>query len=314
MLKYLADTDATIAQHALDILEKIPLSGSHDAQWRKLLKNKHAIVRSFSARKLAATDNAATNRLMMTLLDHEDAQVSEIAAGALARHKHATQFLLAALARERKAEAAWRLAKILKPHGESIDRKTLRKFAALAARDIESGHPRYEALFYFLRNIDPKIVDGVLRDVGLKFKKAKKWSKAVECLRQLLRSESFDRELRYELSVCNLKQSQKDLAPHLRAEDQALRGFQALLVDKSFKLPDRLKKEKALDAADLYYVGFHFSEGMGGERRFGQKLLEDIAKRWPKTKEGKAARSKLTLAPQAQAVVPTPVVQHPPKT
>jgi hypothetical protein len=90
VLKYLADTDATIAQHALDILEKIPLSGSHDAQWRKLLKNKHAIVRSFSARKLAATDNAATNRLMMTLLDHEDAQVSEIAAGALARHKHAS--------------------------------------------------------------------------------------------------------------------------------------------------------------------------------------------------------------------------------
>ena len=295
MVKYLADSDATIVQYALDILEKLPLSGSYDAQWRKLLKNKHAVVRAFAARKLAATDNAAVNRLMMALLKHEDAQIGEIAHGALSRHRNATPFLLAALARERKTEAAWRLAKILKPHSGWIDRKTLKKFAALAARDLESGNPRYESLFYFLRNIDPKVVDGVLRDVGLKFKKAKKWSKAVECLRQLARTDGFDRELRYELSVCDLKQSQKDLAPRLRADDQALRGLQALLADKSFKLPDRLKREKALDAADLYYVGFHFSEGAGDERKFGLRLLEDVAKRWPKGKEGKAARSKLKL-------------------
>jgi ribosomal protein L35 len=200
----------------------------------------------------------------------------------------------------------------LKPHSESADKKTLKKFAALAGRDLASGNPRYEALFYFLRNIDPKVVDRVLRDVGLKFKKAKKWSKAVECLRQLARAESFDRELRYELSVCNLKQSQQDLAPHLRADDHALRGFQPLLTDKSSKLFDRLRKEKVLDGADLYYVGFHFSEGTGDERKFGQKLLEHVAKRWSKTKEGKAARSKLKLAPQSQAGVPTPVAQTDP--
>jgi len=309
MLKYLADSDTTIAQHALDILEKLPLSGSYDSQWRKLLKNKHPVVREFAARRLAVGDNAATNRLMMTLLNHEDAQVGEIAAGALARHKRATKLLLAALARERKTEAAWRLAKILKPHSESVDKKTLKKFAALAARDLESGNPRYEALSYFLCNIDPKVADGVVRDVGLKFKKARRWSKAVEYLRQLARAESFDRELRYELSVCNLKQSQKDLAQHLRAGDQALRGFQALLPDKSFKLLERLKKEKVLDAADLYYVGFHFSEGTGDERKFGQKLLEHVAKRWPKTREAKAARSKLKLATQppvvTRAAVPT---------
>jgi HEAT repeat protein len=308
LLKYLADPDPAIAQHALDILEKLPLTGSYDSPWRKLLKNKHPVVRAFAARRLAATDNASTNRLMVALLNHEDAQVSEIAAGALARHKHATKLLLSALAGERKTEAAWRLAKILKPHSESADKKMLKKFAALAGRDLQSGNSRYEALFYFLRNIDPKLVDGVLRDVGLKFKKAKKWSKAVECLRQLARAESFDCELRYELSVCNLKQTQKDLEQHLRAEDQALRGFQALLVDKSSKLFDRLRKERVLDRADLYYVGFHFSEGTGDEGKFGQKLLEHVAKRWPKTKEGKAARSKLKLATQPPPIMTRTVV------
>jgi hypothetical protein len=306
MIKYLADADFTIVQHALDITEKLPLPNSFESQWRKLLKSKHGSVRTFAARKMAANDTAVTNRLMMSLLDHGDTQVSEIAAGALARHKRATKLLLGALGRERKAESSWRLAKILKPHSESVDKRAVKKFIKLAERDLEAGSPRYEALLYFLRNIDVKAADAVWRDVGLRFKKRKKWNKAVECLRQLARAESFDRELRFELSVCNLKQSAKDLAPHLRAEDQALRGFQALLQDKGFKLFERLKKEKALDAADFYYVGFHFSEGTGVEAKFGKKLLEHVGKRWGKTKEGKAARNKLKLSPAQSAPTPPP--------
>jgi HEAT repeat protein len=304
MFKYLGETDPVIVQLALDIIEKLPLTGSLDGQWRKLLKNKHATVRAFAARKLAATDNPATNRLMMSLLAHDDTQVSEIAAGALARHRKATKLLLNALRRERKVETAWRLAKILKPHSESVDRTSRKEFAALAARDLEAGHPRYEALFYLLRNADPKSVDTVLRDVGLKFKKAKKWGKAVDCLKQLARAESFDRDLRFDLGICYLKQSDKDLAPHLRAEDQALRGFQALLPDRSFKLLDRLKKEKVLDASDLFYAGFHFSEGTGEEQKFGRALLEHVAKRWPNSKDGKAAKNKLKLAAQPAIVAP----------
>jgi HEAT repeat protein len=310
MLKYLGEPDyPNVVQNALDIIEKLPLGKSYDAQWRKLLKSKHPSVRAFAARKLASNDNAAGNRLMMSLLAHDDPQVSEIAAGALARHKGATKLLLSALARERKSDRAWRLAKILKPHSESVDKKTARKFAALAARALESGESRYETLLYFLRNIDPTLADGVYRDVGLKYKKARKWAKAVDCLKQIVRSEAFDAELRYELSVCNVKQSAKDLAQHLRAEDYALRGFQALLADKGFKLFDRLKKETALDAADLYYIGFHFTEGTGEELKFGRKILEHVAKRWPKTKEGKAARNKLKLPPRSQVITPTPVVQ-----
>ena len=310
MLKYLGESDyANIVQNALDIIEKLPLGKSYDSQWRKLLKSKHPSVRAFATRKLASNDTAASNRLMMTLLAHPDTQVSEIAAGALARHKGATKLLLGALARERKSEPAWRLAKILKPHSPSVDKKTLKKFAALAAKALQGGDQRYETLLYFLRNIDPKIADGVYREVGLKYKKARKWAKAVDCLKQVARSEGSDAELRYELSVCNLKQSAKDLTPHLRADDHALRGLQVLLQDKGFKLFDRLKKEKALEAADLSYVGFHFSEGTGEEQKFGRKILEYVAKRWPKSKEGKAAKNKLKLPPRSQSITPTPVPQ-----
>ena len=307
MFKYLSESDPQIVQLALEIIEKQPPVAALDGQWKSLLKSKHANVRAFAARKLAANDNPAGNKLMMLLLAHPDTQVSEIAAGALARHKKATKLLIAAIARERNPEAAWRLAKILKPHSATVDKATIKRFAALAARDLEAGHARYEALFYFLRNIDPQLVDGVLTSTGLKFKKAKKWNRAVDCLKQLVTAESFSADLRFELAVCNLKQSAKDLAPHLRAEDQALRGLQALLPDKSFKLFDRVKKDKYLDATDLFYVGFHFSEGTGEEQKFGQQLLESVAKRWPGTKDGKAAKNKLKLAAQPPAVNPTSV-------
>jgi HEAT repeat protein len=301
VLKYLTEDDPIIVQLALDLLEKYPPTGNLDAQWRKLLKSKQPIVRTFAARKLAVTDTPAGNKLMLELLGHEDPAVSEIAASALARHKHASKLLLDALAKEKKPEAAWRLAKIFKPHSDTVTKPILKKFASLAARELASGHERNEALLYFLRNVDQRAGDDVVRDVGMKFKKARKWAHAVACLRQLARSDSFDADLRFELSVCNLKASPKDLAPHLRFEDHALRGFQSLMLDKNFKLLERLKKESALEAADFYYLGFHFCEGTAGEAKLGRELLEHVAKRWPKSKEGKDAKSKLKLVPQEPA-------------
>ena len=306
LFKYLNESDPQIVQLALDGIEKQPPVAALDNQWKSLLKSKHATVRAFAARKLATNDHPTGNKLMMALLAHSDTQVSEIAAGALARHKKAVPLLLAALARESNPESAWRLAKILKPHSLAVDKATIKRFAALAARDLEAGKARYEAFFYFLRNIDPQLVDKVLTATGLKFKKARKWTKVVDCLKQLICAENLDQNLRFELSICNLKPAAKDLAPHLRAEDQALRSLQALLLDKSFKLLDRLKKEKCLDAADLFYVGFHFSEGTGEEQKFGQQLLEYVGKHWPGTKDGKAAKNKLKLATQTGGDNPPP--------
>jgi HEAT repeat protein len=132
LLPYLDETDPVIAQHALDIVSKLPPEGAGDGDWRKLLKGKHAPVRQFAARRLATHDNPAANKFLLTLLAHDDAQVSDIAAGALAHHHGSTKLLLDALARERKAEVSWRLAKILKPHAEAVDSKSVKKFAALA--------------------------------------------------------------------------------------------------------------------------------------------------------------------------------------
>jgi HEAT repeat protein len=302
MFKFLAEPDyLNIVQNALDILEKISQRESFDKLWPKYLTSPHPSVRTFAARKLAATDNPATNQLLLKMLRGADAQLSEIAAGALARHKGATKRLLAELIREKQPEGAWRLARILKPHSETFDKPTLKKLRALAARELRADSPRQEALLYLLRHANSHTADTVLREVGLHWKKQRKWARAVACLKQLQRSEAFDDGLRFELAICDLKQSPKDITPHLRAEDYALRGLQPLVANKKFKLLERLKKEKALDATDLFYVGFHFSEGLGDEQRFGRAVLEQVAKRWPGSKEGKAARQKLKATAPAAA-------------
>jgi HEAT repeat protein len=303
LLPCLNEEDPIIAQHALDIIERLPETATgKDAPWRKLLQNSHAPVRACAAQRLAALDDAGTNKLLLDLLAHEDPQVSDIAAGALAHHDGATRLLLDILAKERDAQRAWRLVKILKPHGPSIDKKLLQKFADLAGKDLAAGQPRYEALLYLLRNTDPKIADAVLLAAGQKFQKTKQWPKAIECYRQLANSESFDNEIRYDLSLCNLKQSPKDLSPHLRSEDHALRGFHGLLANKPFKLLDRLQKETTLDAPDFCYLGFHFAEQPGpDDAAFGRALLDHLAKKWPKSPEAKSAKNKLKLAPASAA-------------
>lgn len=302
MIGYLDEPDyANIVQHALDNVERLDLPASYASHWQKLLQNKYPGVRAFAARKLAAIDNPAINKIMITLLAHSDTQVSEVAAGALARHKTATKLLLDLMAREKDADKVWRLAKILKPHSERIDTATRKKFTLLAGKAIGTDDPRCEAYFYFLRNLEPALADRVLLDAGRRFMAARKWPQAVHCLKQLGATDLFDSDVRYDLSVANLKRSPKDLGLHQRGDDHALRGFQVLMADKQVSLLDRLIKDKTLEASDLFYVGFHFAEGHGAERAFGIRLLEHVAKKWPASKDGKAAKNKLKLAAQPVA-------------
>lgn len=296
LVPYLEETDEGLVRHVLDILMHLP---SDKVDWAGLLANPQAPVRSFAVRRLAADDSPAANRQLAALLKHADTDLREVAASALSGHKGATKLLLEALESEPDTDAAWRLAKILKPHSAAIDAKLFKHLAAIAAADLKNGVPRQDALLYVLRNSDAKRADEVVLEAGMAHRKAKRWAPAVDCLRRLTNSELFDDETRYVLSVCNLKASPKDISPHARAEDHALRGLQGLLRNPEFKLADRLKKDKTLDPADVFYVGFHFAEQQGDEKAFGLALLNHLVKAAPKSAEGKAAKNKIKLAQPA---------------
>lgn len=51
------------------------------------------------------------------------------------------------------------------------------------------------------------------------------------------------------------------------------------------ELLGKLKKDKTLDASDLYYVGFHFNESAGDERLFGEEIFKHVVKTWPKSRK-----------------------------
>jgi HEAT repeat protein len=290
---YLDDTDEEMVRHTLEIIGRLPEPGISAAQWRKLLQNPHASVRAFATRKLAELDTPDNNSLLVDLLSHEDNDVREIAAGALAGHTKATPLLLKALASEKNVETANRLARILKPHSGGIDKKTVKKFTALAAKQMLDGKPQSEPLLYFVRNIDPKAVETIFLDTGMEHKRAKRWPDAVNCLRRLIHTETFNDDVSYALSVCDLKASKKELALQVRAEDHSLRGFMSLFRRNSALLLERLKKDRILDASDLYYVGFHFNEGSLDEKAFGEELFRHVAKTWPRSEEAKSIKKRL---------------------
>ena len=295
VLPYLDDPDEEMMRHTLGIISRLPASSVPKARWHKLLKNRHSPARSFAVRKLADADNAETNRLLVSLLSHDDNDIREISASALARHKKALPSLLQALTATRSAETAWQLAKILKPHSEAIDKKTLTKFKKLTAKEMLGGKPRQAALGYFLGNFDARASESVLLEVGLEHKRAKRWRSAIESLRGLLHTETFNSDVSYALSMCDLKDSRKQLEPQFRMKDHALRGFESLIRRDRQDLFKRLTKDRSLDAADLYYVGFHFNEGVDDRREFGEELLKLIVTKWPRSQEAKAVRERLKL-------------------
>ena len=305
---YVTDPDPDVARQALDVLARLPASGTSITEVRKLLGSEHAAVRSFAVRQLVEIDTAAGNRLLVELLGHEDTDVQETAARALSGHAKAAGLLVDALLAESGEQAAWRLARILKPHSEAVDAAALKKITALLLKDLSSGNARYAALLYVVTNVDALAAEGAMRDAGLKFRRAGEWERAVECLRRLVGTQTFDDQTAYALGVCNLKLSPKELARSLRDQDYALRGFGMLHRRGVFKLLDELKKDKSLDAADLHYVGFHFSESTGSEMDFGADVLAHVAKTWPRSKEGQAAKARLTVVrpqkPKARAAKP----------
>lgn len=66
-------------------------------------------------------------------------------------------------------------------------------------------------------------------------------------------------------------------------------------LSSAFPLLEALKKEKALEPTDLFYLGFHFAEGAADERDLGKDILEFLATRYPRTNVGKSAKNKLKL-------------------
>jgi hypothetical protein len=86
------------------------------------------------------------------------------------------------------------------------------------------------------------------------------------------------------------------LALEARTADPGLQQFARLIHSHEIDPAERLTKAKWLEAEDLFYLGFHFTEGSRPDRDFGAAALRLLLKRSPRSKLAKDARSKLRSA------------------
>jgi hypothetical protein len=102
-------------------------------------------------------------------------------------------------------------------------------------------------------------------------------------------------ELRYKLMLASLKTSVKSRSRSARAGDPTLEHAARLLAEDPKGFKTRLLAEKILDDEDFLYLGFHFSERLNEERRFGADLLRHVSHKWPRRQSAKDAKQKLQL-------------------
>ena len=67
------------------------------------------------------------------------------------------------------------------------------------------------------------------------------------------------------------------------------------IESSGFATGSRLRKERTLDAEELYATGFALAETHGAGRAIAEDVLAHLAKKQPRTKIGKAAKNKLEL-------------------
>ena len=67
------------------------------------------------------------------------------------------------------------------------------------------------------------------------------------------------------------------------------------IESSGFATGPRLRKERLLDADELYATGFALADTNSAGRASAEDVLAHLAKKQPRTKIGKAARSKLEL-------------------
>jgi HEAT repeat protein len=288
-----ADADFRVAAPALMLLKRLPFDARSQAHWLTLLQAADVAARQLALEKIGDRDSAEVAEALLAQLSHPDAALRDAALGRLSRLKKGREELTAALLGAETADRAWALAKAQTPYAKDFPTDWREKVFDQAARFVEAGDRRADALLFLLRETDAADLRDRLEQRAVALRKKKAYPAAILYLRLLARDPALGFETRLELAACGLKVSAKDLAHETRAADPCLGQFANLIQQDGEELLAHLTKMKWLDADDLYYLGFHFAEQEGRPKKFAGDVLRLVVKRSARSKLGQAAKSKL---------------------
>jgi len=289
-----ADYDGLV-RHAVQTLARtVPVRGDQD-RLRALLPNRHAGVRAYAVRALGMLDSATHAQLILPFLGDADTALRSAAEEALRRMPSAPGVILKALDENPPRARGEEMVRLLESHPNRLPanraRLRVKKMFELQAK----GDPQYELHWTALRHLRGDILQAEILHLADEAFAAKNYAGARDRLLLFDGSDLLGWEARYKLAVACLKTSRKDRARNYRASDPALEQMAALLAANAKGLKQKLFADRALTDEDLFYVGFHFSERLNEERRFGADVLVHVAHKWPRRATAKAARTKLAV-------------------
>lgn len=296
LLACAADREFPIVAAALMMLKKVPVSAKNARPWLKLLEAPDVAARRFAVEKLQGIESADIARALVGQLGHPDRALREEALRALGGYAAGRSAVLDQLLAAEEIDRAWFLARALAPSAKEFGAAQRGKLFTTAAQYHDAEDRRAPALLFLLREMDPAWLRDQLEGRAQELRKKKKYAAAIGYYRLLAQDPACSEETRFELAAAGLKESAKDVAAESRGKDPALNQFARLLQNPAFDLAGHVGKAKWLDAADLFYLGFHFAEQNHRARDFGKEVLELVVKRSPKSDLGKQAKRKLKSA------------------
>ncbi len=295
LMRLLDEKDPGLVRPSLEILGKLTIPASFVGKLLQLLDSPEPFVRVFSLRALRGVDNAKVAEAVMVRLHHPDPEMRRAAEEIASLMPSARKILARQLLASKDVAQSWALVRILRRESGGIDSSTVNALMTRAMMAVEKDEPYSEPLLHFVRKLEPKKSFDLLRKRGMQLRKAKKFAEAVRCLRLLTKEPEFTATERFELALAGLMLSPRRVDQDSRAADPSLTHFLTLAHMDSFRLLDKLKKERIVGAEEYFYLGYHFIE-RGDQKKSGIDFLKYSLKKWPKSKVAKEAKIKLAAA------------------
>jgi HEAT repeat protein len=292
MLVCAQDADFRVAAPALISLKGVAVERGTVKEWLPLLDAPDPAARRFAIEKLAGIDTPEVAAGLLRQLNHPDGSLRQQALAALANLKSGRRALADALLEASSPDEAWSLARIQAPFAKEFSPASRTALFDRASDHLDASDRRADPLLFLLRESDARELRDRIEARALALRKQKHYQAALVYLGLLTRDPACGEAIRFESAACALKLSSHDLAAESRALDPALQGLGRMLHHGS-DVSTMLTRAKWLDADDLFYVGFHFSEGSRQEKEFGVRMLQEVVRRSPRSQRAKDARNKL---------------------
>lgn len=297
LLTFLEEDDfQNIVSPALEVLQPLDLPASAGPRLIELAESLHPLVRKFALSKMSTVDQVDVTRTLVSALADPDPMIRELSSRSLREQPGAWKVVAKELESTKDVDLAWRMVHAVDARSAALSPETLKKVAKQAVDRLERMDPIAEPMLNLLHALDGKVQYETLYRRAKLHKRKGSYREAELCLRPLTSNEACTDDVRFELAVMSLKNSNATAGAIARDTDLSLSLVKGLIKGGEFPLMKKLLAEqKILESADYYYLGFHLVEGTPEEREIGTELLRRIVEATARSKVGRSAKSKLRI-------------------